>query len=92
MPAEMHDYKNKGTLFKNDKGDNPARPDYSGMLDVNGLKYRMAAWVKESQRTGQRFLSISVTEVLPPEEKQQEMPIVDDDKKVDDDIPFSEDR
>lgn len=79
-----YDNKNSGTLFKNDKGDNPARPDYSGNVDVNGRKYRLAAWIKESKATGNKFLSLKFTEVTEPERPA----IVDEeDKKIDDEIP-----
>jgi len=59
----MADYDNnmRGVLFKNDKGDNPKRPDYTGNCEIDGTKYRLSAWVKQSQK-GTDFLSIALSE------------------------------
>jgi len=47
----MSDYTpqpNTFTLFANDKGDNPKRPDYRGdIIMPDGTKMRLSAWVKE---------------------------------------------
>lgn len=82
MP-EVYDNKNTGVLFKNDKGDNPARPDYTGNVDVEGRKYRVAAWVKEAKASGQKFLSLRVSEVTVSEQPS----IIEEEKKIDDAIP-----
>jgi hypothetical protein len=49
-----------GALFKNDKGDNPARPDYRGDITINGKTYEISAWIKplRSDET-KRFMSLS---------------------------------
>lgn len=47
-----------GALFKNDKGDNPARPDYRGDVTVGGVTYELSAWIKESNG-GKKFMSLS---------------------------------
>lgn len=49
-----------GALFKNDKGDNPARPDYRGELMVGGVVYEISAWVKPlASNPEKRFMSIA---------------------------------
>lgn len=60
----MADYDNnmRGVLFRNDKGDNPKRPDMTGNLEIDGTKYRVSAWNKTSQKTGAEFLSFVVEE------------------------------
>ena len=35
-----------GALFKNDKGDNPARPDLKGDIMLGGVLYEIACWSK----------------------------------------------
>jgi hypothetical protein len=62
----------RGALFRNDKGDNPARPDYRGNCQVSGQKYKISAWVRKS-RAGQTFLSMALTldEQQPPEAQAQ---------------------
>jgi hypothetical protein len=49
-----------GALFKNDKGDNAARPDYRGDAMVNGEWVEIAAWIKPlPSDASKRFMSLS---------------------------------
>ena len=48
-----------GSLFKNDKGDNPNRPDYRGDICIDGQVYSLSAWIKEGQRG--KFMSLQAT-------------------------------
>ena len=60
--AEQYDNTNSFALFKNDKGDNEARPDYTGNVTLeNGKEMRMAAWVRTS-KSGLSFLSGRLSE------------------------------
>ena len=60
--AEQYDNTNSFALFKNDKGDNEARPDYTGNVTLpDGKEMRMAAWVRES-KSGLKFLSGRLSE------------------------------
>ena len=55
----MADYDNKNgfALFKNDKGDNDNRPDYTGNITLSdGKEMRLAAWIRES-KSGLKYLS-----------------------------------
>ena len=36
-----YDNTNTFTLFKNDKGDNPKRPDYTGNANVDGIEFKI---------------------------------------------------
>ena len=65
---QQYDNTNRGVLFKNDKGDNPARPDYSGNINVNGEEFRLAAWLKDSA-SGNKFMSLSVSKPDPNYQK-----------------------
>lgn len=51
---------NSGTLFKNDKGDNPKRPDYTGKAIVDGAEWRLSAWIKSGPKG--KFLSLAFSE------------------------------
>ncbi len=65
----MSDYDNKlsGALFKNDKGDNPKRPDYKGsFMDGQGNEFWVSSWLKVSNN-GNKFLSLS----MQPKEKKE---------------------
>lgn len=46
-----------GALFRNDKGDNPKRPDYRGSITLAGVEYELAGWLKPG-KSG-TFLSLS---------------------------------
>ena len=50
----------KGVLFKNDKGDNPNRPDYRGSCVINNVDYNISAWIKASKKTGDKFMSLKI--------------------------------
>jgi hypothetical protein len=56
----MADYDNTNTfvLFKNDKGDNPKRPDYTGNANVDGVEFRISGWIREGANG--KFISGSV--------------------------------
>jgi len=81
----MADYDNKlsGALFKNDKGDNPKRPDYKGSYtDGQGNEFWVSSWLKDT-KDGKKFLSLSMQ---PKEAKAAEPMPVQEDKS--DDLPF----
>jgi len=56
----MAEYDNTNTfaLFKNDKGDNHKRPDYTGNLNVDGIEFRVSGWVREGAKG--KFISGTV--------------------------------
>jgi hypothetical protein len=56
----MAEYDNTNTfaLFKNDKGDNPKRPDYTGTANVDGIEFRISGWIREGAKG--KFISGSV--------------------------------
>jgi len=73
---------NTFSLFANDKGDNPKRPDYKGdIIMPDGTKMRLSAWVRESQG-GKKFLS---GKVEPMQDRQDSAPSP---QKDGDDLPF----
>jgi hypothetical protein len=48
-----------GSLFKNDQGDNPARPKYKGDIMLGGVLYEIAGWVKpKTSNPSENFLSL----------------------------------
>ena len=66
----MTDQKNMtGVLFKNDKKETDAHPDYTGNATVRGEELRLAAWVNKS-KTGRSYMSVKFTE--PQERKTDE--------------------
>jgi uncharacterized protein (DUF736 family) len=60
-----YDNTNKGALFRDaNKAEGSKNPDYTGTLNVNGKEYRLAGWLRESQRVG-KFLSLKISEPRP---------------------------
>lgn len=51
---------NSGSLFRNDKGGNDKRPDYRGDLNIGGVLYEIAGWIKEGINGKPKFMSLSV--------------------------------
>ncbi len=82
---KQYDNTNRGVLFKNDPQGNPKRPQYRGSLNVGGEEYNLSAWIKESKKTGDKFLSLSV-EPKKDAPKRAAAPAAEPD--FNDDIPF----
>jgi hypothetical protein len=51
------DDSNKITLWVNDKGDNPKRPDFTGKGIVNGTPVRVSLWKRERKKETDPVLS-----------------------------------
>jgi hypothetical protein len=80
---------NKGLLARNDKGDNEARPDLKGSINIEGKEYWLSAWQRVGQSgklEGKKFLSITAT---PKDEQSAPAPKAKAAAPAeDDDIPF----
>jgi hypothetical protein len=48
----------QGALFKNDKKQKDTHPDYVGNIKVEGIEFRLSAWIKTSN-SGTKYMSIS---------------------------------
>ena len=76
-----------GSLFKNDQGDNPARPKYKGDIMLGGVLYEIAGWVKpKTSNPSENFLSL----VGKAKEQQAYKPVAKSAPalELDDDMPF----
>lgn len=61
MGHTPYDDRNRGVLFRVDDEKKVERaPDYSGNIDVGGVKYWLSAWVRTS-RKGKKFFSLALT-------------------------------
>lgn len=76
--------KNQNTIaiFKNADKKKENSPDYSGSVEINGVKYRTALWLKQS-KTGTPYLGGLVELVeeksATPQAKPAYQPVVNDD-------------
>ena len=60
MPTE-YDNSNSGALFKNNLKEKDTQPDMSGVINVEGKEFRVAAWQNKSKK-GAKYLSLKVSE------------------------------
>lgn len=85
-----YDNTNRGVLFINDKKGKDKAPDRTGTINVNGVDYKLAGWLKEGKNGP--FLSLSVSEKKDAERPAKD---VNEDKgggntgdMPDDEVPF----
>lgn len=75
-----YDNTNTGALFKAKERATDKHPEYTGSINVGGVEYWLAGWVKES-KAGQKFFSLAVK---PKEAKPAAKSI----HETESDIPF----
>lgn len=66
----------KGMLGRNSKAEKPSHPSHTGVCDIAGKRYRIAAWVKTSEKTGEKYFSLSfrLEEQRTDDRRQQRQP------------------
>lgn len=75
-----------GSMFKNDKGDNPNRPDYRGDFMLDGTLYEISGWIKpKASNPSEKFMSLSVKPKQQAQGKPQPKQAASD---FNDDVPF----
>jgi len=79
----QYDNTNTFTLNKNDKGDNPKRPDYRGKLNVDGIEFTLSGWVKEGPNG--KFIAGAVAIAEAKGEARSKPAVEGDDES---DLPF----
>jgi hypothetical protein len=85
---QPYDNTNTGILTLNDKGDNPARPDRKGSINVEGVEYWVSGWIKDGREgtklAGQKYMSLKIE----PKEKSAAAPKPAAPAAAEDDLPF----
>lgn len=85
MPRE---YKGTGALFKNQYKKEEKHPDYKGEVEMGGLKYELAGWVRES-RKGDKYISVVIGDLKDNQgERLPEHPKDQDPSEDFSDVPF----
>ena len=76
----MAEYDNTNTfaLFKNELGDNPKKPNYTGSANVDGIEFRIAGWIREGKNG--KFISGTV--------QLKEGDVKPKQEAVNEDVPF----
>jgi hypothetical protein len=57
----QYDDELRGVLFREGEKKSDRAPDYRGSVQVEGKRYRLSGWLRESSKTGKRFLSLRLT-------------------------------
>jgi hypothetical protein len=65
-----YDDTNRFVLFAETEKKNPKGPDYTGELDIDGKKYRIAGWKKTAKSSGKTFLAGDVEAMDDRRQKQ----------------------
>lgn len=60
----MAETKNTISIFKNEDKKSEKSPDYSGNIEINGEKFRVALWVKQA-KNGKAYLGGLVSDDAP---------------------------
>lgn len=75
---------NNGSMFKNEYKKTDSHPEYKGTVDVDGVVWEVAAWVKDGKKG--KYLSLAVSVPRPKESGAGGTPSA---PTIDDDIPFA---
>ncbi|HEY1244176.1 MAG TPA: hypothetical protein VGF29_05025 [Hyphomicrobiaceae bacterium] len=70
MSTERQPDTGKGALFRNDKKERDAHPDYTGSAEVNGRKFWLSAWIRTSEKTGKKYMSLAFRPAAPQADDQ----------------------
>ena len=70
MPNE-YDNERRFTLFRVREKRNPNSPDYTGNLEINGVKYRLSAWARKAKSDGATYLSGMVSDQEAKDERAE---------------------
>jgi hypothetical protein len=62
---------NSGVLFRNGKKIKPLQPDYTGNVTVQGIDYRLSAWLKQGSK--QKYFSLAFVAKI-ASDKQESKP------------------
>ena len=83
----QYDNSNRGAIFKNEDKQQDNHPDYKGSLNVNGVDLWVSGWLKTSEKTGKKFMRLSVKPKEETPVKQASKP-KSSDFDIDSDCPF----
>lgn len=75
-----------GTLFKNDRKEQPNHADYRGKIRIDGKDYWLSAWIKEG-KSG-KFMSLAAKSKDGSEARPEKPPQSTFARELDDEVPF----
>jgi hypothetical protein len=72
MSEQNPHHENSGALFLNSSKwieQGKGRPDFSGEAEIDGKRWRISGWKKQSKRTGMDFISLAFQPAKESEKK-----------------------
>ena len=83
--SDKYDDTNRGVLFRSREAPKTDKhPSHSGTINIEGKEYRLSGWMKQSSKSGEKFLSLAVS----PKEKPAPAPKNGNFDDMKDDIPW----
>ena len=76
---------NSGALFRNDRKEKETQPDYTGEARIEGVEYRLSAWLNES-KNGKKYMGLKLT--AKDDMPRQQAPAAEPPQDFDAEIPF----
>ena len=76
---------NSGALFRNDRKETDKQPDYTGEARIEGVEYRLSAWLNES-KNGKKYMGLRLT--AKDDMPGQQAPTAEPPQDFDAEIPF----
>ena len=76
---------NSGALFRNDRKEKETQPDYTGEAKIEGVEYRLSAWLNES-KNGKKYMGLKLT--AKDDMPGQQAPAAEPPQDFDAEIPF----
>lgn len=52
---------NSGSLFRNQRKEREGQPDHTGMANIDGTLYRVAAWINTAKGSGVKYFAMKFT-------------------------------
>jgi hypothetical protein len=90
MASDFPPEAGKGMLGRNSKAEKPSHPSHTGVCEIAGTRYRIAAWVRTSELTGEKYFSLSFREVGEQQPARPQQP--GGGPTFDEPVPFAPDR
>lgn len=78
-----YDNTNTGVLFVKKERTSEKYPNFEGRINVDGKEYDIAAWTRQT-KSGEKFLSLKISEPFKKAEKKEETLTQD----LGDELPF----
>lgn len=79
-----------GALFRNDKKETDAHPDYRGSATIGGVEYWVSGWINTARETGKKYMSLALKakDTPPPAAAQPAQNAEPAHEPTEDELPF----